>query len=133
VALQDKEEFSADDRRCTLNTQMVRCGLQAVDHAFDCRARLVEIQPQAELSAGRFEIVGAMHPTLGSSARRQVRVIQCLDGLQFHPKHVLDQQVYEVLADYHVIVVHAGAALLHNRRWCAGPGGALVAGADGTE
>lgn len=45
--------------------------LQAMDHAFDYQARLAEIKQLTEPQAGRFEIVGALHP---------VRVVQCFDG-----------------------------------------------------
>jgi hypothetical protein len=37
---------------------------------------------QAELQAGRFEIVDALHP---------MHVFQCLNGLQLNQKQVLDQ------------------------------------------
>jgi hypothetical protein len=96
-----------------------------VGHAFDLQARLAEIQQQAELQVGRFEIIGAVHPPPGSSAppgqaRWQalvghVRVVQCLDDLQLNRKYVLDQQVYDVVADHHGIVVHPDATLRHNR------------------
>ena len=40
----DKKGLNADESRCTLNTQMVRRGSQAVDHAFDLQTRLAEIK-----------------------------------------------------------------------------------------
>ena len=61
-ALQDKKGLNADEERCTQNTQMVQCGLQAVDHAFYLQARLAKIEQQAELQAGCLEIIGALHP-----------------------------------------------------------------------
>jgi hypothetical protein len=39
-----------------------RHGSQTVDHAFDLHARIAEIEQQAELQAGRFEIIDALHP-----------------------------------------------------------------------
>jgi hypothetical protein len=48
---QEKKGFNADKSRCTLNTQMVQRGWQAVDNAFDLRARLADIEQQAELQA----------------------------------------------------------------------------------
>ena len=41
---------------------MVQRGSQAVDHAFDLQARFGEIKQQAELPAGRFQMIGALHP-----------------------------------------------------------------------
>jgi hypothetical protein len=63
VARQGKKEFGADDSRCTQNTQMVRRGSPDVGHAFDLQARLAGIKWQAVLPVGRFEIIGALHPT----------------------------------------------------------------------
>jgi hypothetical protein len=99
--------FSADaGRRCTPNTQIAQCGSKAMDHAFDLQARLAEIKQQAKLQAGRFEITGALHP---------MRVVQCFDGLPFDQKHVIDQQVRNVLANQDVFVVHPGGVSLHSR------------------
>jgi hypothetical protein len=56
-----------------------------------------------------------LHPTPGSNARGHVRVVQCFDGLQLDQKHVVDQQVHEILAYQVVFVVHLGAVLLHSR------------------
>ena len=59
-------------RRCTQNTQMVLRGSQAIGHAFDPEARSAEIKQEAEPRAGRFAVIGALHP---------VEVVQRLDGL----------------------------------------------------
>jgi hypothetical protein len=77
-----------------------------MDHAFDLQARLAEIKQQAKLQACHFEIIGALHP---------VRVVQCFDGLQLDQKHVIDQQVREVLANQDVLVVHPSGVLLYSR------------------
>ena len=42
-------------------------------------------------------------------------VVQCLDGLQLDQKHVVDQQVHEILTDPDVFVVQLGAVLLNSR------------------
>jgi hypothetical protein len=44
VPSRDKKGVNADEGRCTLNTQMVRCGSQAVDHTFDFQTRLAEVK-----------------------------------------------------------------------------------------
>jgi hypothetical protein len=62
VTLQDKKGFNADKSRCTQNTQIVQYDSKTVDHALDLQARLTEIKQQAEPQAGRFEIIGALHP-----------------------------------------------------------------------
>ena len=68
---ESKQDFSADIRRCTQNTQMVSCNSQCIDHrALISSARLAEIQQQAELEAGRSGVVRALHP---------VHVIQLLN------------------------------------------------------
>ena len=77
--------------------------------AFDLQARPAKIQQEAELQTGRLQIVGALHPTPGSSARGHVRVVQCFDGLQLDQKHVVNRQVHEVLACQDIFVVHLGA------------------------
>jgi len=51
VARQGKQEFNADEGRCTQNTQMARRGLQEVGHTLDFQARFVEIKQRAELPA----------------------------------------------------------------------------------
>jgi hypothetical protein len=51
VARQGKQEFSADEGRCTQNTQMVRRGLPEMGHTLDFQARFVEIKQRAELPA----------------------------------------------------------------------------------
>ena len=84
-------------------------------HAFDLQARLAEVKQQAESQTGRFQIIGALHSTPGSSARGHVRVVQRFDGLQFDQKHVVDQQVHEILTYQDVFVVQLGAVLLHSR------------------
>jgi hypothetical protein len=61
-------------------------------------------------------MIGALHPTPGSSARGHVCGVQCFDGLHLNQKHAIDQQVREVLADHHVIVAHPDGTLLHNRK-----------------
>ena len=86
-----------------------------MDNAFDLRARLAEVKQQAELHTGRFQMIGALHPPSRSSARGHVRVVQCFDGLQLDQKHVVDQQVHEILAYQDVFVAHLRAILLHSR------------------
>jgi hypothetical protein len=53
------------------------------------------------MQACRLEIIRAFHP---------MRVVQCFDGLQRNQKHVLDQQVREVLADQHIIAARNSCA-----------------------
>jgi hypothetical protein len=77
-----------------------------VHHAFDLQARLAEIQQEAELQAGGFETIRALHA---------MRVVERFDSLQLNQQCVLDQQVCKVLADQHAVVVHGDATLLHNR------------------
>jgi hypothetical protein len=72
--------------------------------AFDLQARLAEVKQQAESQTGRFQIIGALHP---------MRVVQCFDGIQLDQKHVVDQQVREILTYQDAFVVHLGAVLLH--------------------
>ena len=83
--------------------------------AFDLQARLAEVKQQAQLQTGRLQIIGALHSTPGSSVRGHVRVVKCSDGLQLDQKHVVDQQVHEILAYQDDFVVHLGAVLLHSR------------------
>ena len=84
-------------------------------HAFDLQARLAEVKQQAESQTGRFRIIGALRSTPGSSARGHVRVVQCLDGLQLDQRHVVDQQVHEVLTYQDVFLARLGVVLLHSR------------------
>jgi hypothetical protein len=64
----------------------------------------------------RFQIIGALHSTPGTSARGHVCVIRRFDGLQVDQKHIVDQQVHEILTYQDVFVVHLGAVLLHSRK-----------------
>jgi hypothetical protein len=57
---------------------MVSCCSWASDHARDFQAWLADIEQRAEYQAGRFQIIGTLHP---------MHVTQCLDGLQFGKKH----------------------------------------------
>lgn len=82
-----EESLIADIRRCTQIAQMVRYGSNAPRHAFDVQAWLAEIEHRAQPQAGRFEIVGTLHPMQG---------IQCRPGYQFDQKCVFDQQVRDI-------------------------------------
>ena len=42
--------------------------------------------------------------------------VQCFDGLQFDHKHVIDQQVHEIIANQDVFVVHLCALVLYRRQ-----------------
>jgi hypothetical protein len=70
------------------------------------QARLAEIKQQIKLQAGLFELTGALQP---------VRIVLCFDGLQRDQRHVIDQQVREVLANQDVLAVHPSGVLLHSR------------------
>jgi len=84
---------------------MERNRSQAVRHALDLQARLAEIEQQAEMQAGCFEVID----TLGA-----VRLVQCFHGLQLDQKRIVDQQVNEVLADHRTLVGDRDAALLRH-------------------
>ncbi len=86
-----------------LAVQMQRNGSQAVRHALDLQAWLAEMEQQAEMQPGCFEVID----TLGA-----VRLVQCFHGLQLDQKRILDQQVNEVLADHRALVGDRDAALL---------------------
>jgi hypothetical protein len=50
-------------------------------HAFDLQAWFAEIKQQAEVQTGRLQIIGALHPTPGSSARGHVRRATALKAI----------------------------------------------------
>ena len=85
MAPKDKKGLIADEGGFTLNTQMVRSGSQAIDHAFDFRTRTAEIEWQAEPQSARFEIIGALHPTPGQAPRGHVGAVRIVDGFLVRP------------------------------------------------
>ena len=72
--------FAADGRGWT---QMNRADSKFVGNALDLQARLREVQQQAQMQAGRFQVVYAL---------RGARGVQRLAGFQFDDDRSLDDQ-----------------------------------------
>ena len=102
--------FSTDNGGCTQNTQIA-----TVDNTLDLQTRLAEIEQQSELQASRLDIIDALHPTPGTSARRHVRVVQCFDHFNSTTSTYPTNRSAKY-ADHHVIIVHFDATLLHDRK-----------------
>jgi hypothetical protein len=81
--------------------------LRIIDHPLDLKARIAEIEEQAEPEPGSFEVVDAL---------RAVNRIQRGDRFQFNQNGVLHQQVGRIRTNDDTIMVNCDIVLLLDRQ-----------------
>jgi hypothetical protein len=89
----------------TQNTQMAWC-LQGQDDAFDLAARPAEIEKQAEVQAGGFQIIQAL---------RAMNLVDRFHRFQFDEDDALDKQINGIFTDHDPIVSNDHWMLLRDR------------------
>jgi hypothetical protein len=78
---------------------------QGQDDAFDLKARLAEVEHQAEMQARRFQIIQAL---------RAMNLVDCLGYLQFDEDDVFNEQVNSIFPDYDPVVPNDHGMLLRD-------------------
>ena len=79
--------------------------LQVQDDAFDLKARLAEVEQQAEMQTCGFQIIQAL---------RAMNLVDRPGYFQFDEDHVFDEQVNRIVPDHNAIVSNDHAMLLRD-------------------